>query len=310
MYYNLRPFNSFPKTMTFFDLETTGLDINESRIIQFASKTFNNEADETFPSNVLSENGVDFDERVNVLNHILNPQIHVSKEILDLTGISREEIKEGKYLKDIADDIHTTFLNTQLVISYNGLNYDLPLLQNELMRVMKPFNYKTSRHFNNDCVMFIDLRQVVYNEIRADVFQWCEEKGLPKNLKLSTVYKFITSGYSDSLGLSDDIEEKDTKFHDGLVDVNCSIRVFIGLMEKYNVDMLSYVTSYMNLPNYSLSLEVDGGTIITKRGKYSDRTLKELVDSNEPKAKKWLLLQNQYNNLTLSSELVKSLTTV
>jgi hypothetical protein len=150
----------------------------------------------------------------------------------------------------------------------------------------------------------------VYNEIRADVFQWCEEKGLPKNLKLSTVYKFITSGYSDSLGLSDDIEEKDTKFHDGLVDVNCSIRVFIGLMEKYNVDMLSYVTSYMNLPNYSLSLEVDGGTIITKRGKYSDRTLKELVDSNEPKIKKWLLLQNQYNNLTLSSELVKSLTTV
>lgn len=308
MYDNIRPFvRSFTNTCTFMDLESSGLDVENDRIIQFVSKTFNLESQEgIFPSNNSSANTLFSDKRVSLLSYIINPDMHVPKELRALTGITKEQLVKGVHLKDIASDIHTTFSNTEFVITYNGNKFDLPLLQNELSRVYRPMNYKTSKHFNNDCVMFIDVLQIVQAELSGVVLDWCRENNRPVDLKLNTVFAFITESFYDSLG--EDVPTKADNFHNAEFDVNCTIRIFIGLIEKYRINVLNYVTSYLNINDYTLNLKKDSKVIITKRGNYADMTLEELLSNdNDLRSKKWLLKQHTYSNIKLCDELIESL---
>ena len=284
MYYKLINLKTFSRTCTFLRLKTTNNDVNVAKIIKLNTKTFNNDSDFKFPSLTDSE--------VDVLDFTINPKCRVSKMLLKEHCI--DDVKLLPNLQDVSADIQHTLLNTQFLITYNGLDYDLPVLINEFVRCKRPFNFKYSKHQNNDAMQFIDVYTVVDAEIRTLIFDYCKELNVQPNLELVTVYKYITNLYYNSLGIEAPDED--------ISEIDMLIRVFIGLIEYHNITMFNYVTCFYNIRNYELTLEKDSDVILTRVGKYADIPLKEFL--NEQSKKSWLLTQHKNKNLTLSKEIL------
>lgn len=286
--------NNFKYTCTFFDLETTGLDLEKDRIIQYSSKSFSFEQDYDFTKNP---------SRVDIVNHIVNPKMKVSSEILNLTGINKEDIDKGVEFKDIASDIRTNFLNTRFLLGYRIRQFDIPLIQKEFQRAMMPLNFKHSNNVANTSILFIDIYDIIEAELKSNIHSWCRENNLPVNIKLSTVYDFITNEFSNALGYDLKANENQ-QFHNAMFDVNATIRILIGLIKLFNVNVLDYTTTFYNVKNYKLNYTRDKDVVITKKGNYKNMTLKELVEDTNSRSKRWLLTQHDYNNITLDSELI------
>lgn len=293
MYNKLSNLKRFGRTCTFLTLVTTNEDVNKAKIIKLNTKTFNNDSDFKFPSQV--------DTEVDTLNFTINPKSNVSKVLLNKHNI--DDVKQLLNLQQVSTDIQQTLLNTQFLITYNGLDYDLPVLSNEFIRCKRPFNFKHSKHHNlngeNDVMQFIDVYKVVDAEIRSLVFDYCKANDIQPNLRLKTVFNYITNLYYDSLGI--DAPDED------ISEIDMIIRIFIGLIEHHNINMYQHITCFYNIRAYELTLEKDSNIIITRNGKYADIPLKEFLNEKDSKKTSWLLSQHKSNNLTLSKELINEL---
>lgn len=271
MYNKLSNLKRFARTCTFLRLVTTSDDVDKAKIVKLSMKTFNNDSDFTFPSQV--------DTEVDVLDFTINPKSKVSKALLDKLNI--DDVKELLNLQQVSTDIQQTMLNTQFLITYNGLDYDLPVLSNEFIRCKRPFNYKNSKHHNlsddKDVMQFIDVYQVVDAEIRTLVFDYCKANDIQPNIRLKTVFNYISSLYYDSLGI--DAPDED------ISEIDMVIRIFIGLIEHHNINMFNHITCFYNIRAYELTLEKDSNNIITRKGVYANIPLKEFLEYKEDKNK-------------------------
>jgi DNA polymerase-3 subunit epsilon len=103
------------KPIIFFDLETTGLDISEDRIVQFAAlKVFG-------------------DTTVEGKNFYLNPKIPIKKEASDVHHISDADVAECAEFGDVAGELCCWIGDSDLA-GYNIMVFDLPLLVEEFGR--------------------------------------------------------------------------------------------------------------------------------------------------------------------------------
>lgn len=118
----------FKKDLCFFDLETTGTDTKNSRIIEaFFRRVYSD------PKQVCG--------LVNKELRILcNPGVPIPKEASDVHGITDMMVKDcpvfKAYAKDVLDIIQDTIL-----IGFNSNRFDSPLLYNELKRCGLDWNY-------------------------------------------------------------------------------------------------------------------------------------------------------------------------
>jgi DNA polymerase-3 subunit epsilon len=99
-----------------FDLESTGLDTDKDRIVEFGATIFK--------SGAAAGRG-----------HILiNPGIPIAEEARKVHKISNEMVKDSKSFAEVASRVINKFESADLLIGYNCIRFDAPMLDAELAR--------------------------------------------------------------------------------------------------------------------------------------------------------------------------------
>ncbi|MBL4578188.1 MAG: 3'-5' exonuclease [Flavobacteriales bacterium] len=115
------------RPIAFFDLETTGVDVAQDRIVQIA---------------VLKANP---DESLDRYEQLINPGMHIPEESSAIHGIVDEDVKDKPHFKDVGAEI-IEFLDDSDLGGYNSNKFDIPLLMEEFLR--NDFQFDLSdRHF-------------------------------------------------------------------------------------------------------------------------------------------------------------------
>ena len=110
------------KPLVIFDLETTGLDIVKDRIIQLSYI-------KVFP-----------DGREERGNYLVNPEKPIPDVVVQLTGISNEDVQGQPTFKEIAQTINKIFADSDIA-GYNSNHFDVPLLAEEFLRANIDFDF-------------------------------------------------------------------------------------------------------------------------------------------------------------------------
>ena len=110
------------KPLVIFDLETTGLDIVKDRIIQISYI-------KVFP-----------DGREERGNYLVNPEKPIPDVVVQLTGISNEDVQGQPTFKEIAQTINKIFADSDIA-GYNSNHFDVPLLAEEFLRANIDFDF-------------------------------------------------------------------------------------------------------------------------------------------------------------------------
>lgn len=114
------------KPIIIFDLETTGLDIINDRIIQISYiKVKPNQ------------------EEIRKDYHV-NPERAISEDITKLTGISNEDVAEAPTFKALAPSLYEDFKGCDFA-GFNSNHFDIPMLAEEFYRAGIDFDFQKSR---------------------------------------------------------------------------------------------------------------------------------------------------------------------
>jgi DNA polymerase-3 subunit epsilon len=112
--------------LCFFDLETTGTNITQDRIIEIAVIKVMPSGDVLRKSNVL------------------NPTLPIPAESTAIHGISNEDVKEKPTFKDVAKEYARFFEGADLS-GFNILKFDVPVLVEEFLRAGVEFDYSRKK---------------------------------------------------------------------------------------------------------------------------------------------------------------------
>lgn len=114
------------KPLVVFDLETTGLDLVNDRIIQLSYI-------KVFPDGK--------EERDNIL---INPERPIPSLISQLTGITDDDVKDKLTFKAIAHELNNRFKGCDFA-GFNSNHFDIPLLAEEFIRAGIDFDFSHCR---------------------------------------------------------------------------------------------------------------------------------------------------------------------
>lgn len=103
------------RAIVFFDLETTGLDTEKDRIVQFAAIRIEPDGGQA------------------IMVHVINPGIPIPQEASDVHGYTDEMVRDKPGIMELAGSIHEFFQEADIA-GYNITRFDVPLLWNELKR--------------------------------------------------------------------------------------------------------------------------------------------------------------------------------
>ncbi|CVK15822.1 DNA polymerase-3 subunit epsilon [Apibacter mensalis] len=113
------------KSICFFDLETTGINISKDRIVEIS--IFKVNPDQSKESKTWR----------------VNPEIPIPKESSLIHGIYDQDIVDAPTFKEIAPQILEMIKDSDLA-GYNSNRFDIPLLAEELLR--NGFEFDTKKH--------------------------------------------------------------------------------------------------------------------------------------------------------------------
>ncbi len=170
------------KPLIVFDLETTGLDLVKDRIIQ------------------LSYIKVYPDGREQRGNEIVNPGKSIPQEVVALTGITNDNVKDKPTFKTIAAKISEEFKGCDFA-GFNSNYFDIPMLAEEFLRAGIDFDFSKCR--------LIDAQAIFHKMERRN---------------LAAAYKFYCGR-----AMEDDFEA-----HRADQDTEATYRVLMGQLDKYN----------------------------------------------------------------------------
>ena len=108
------------KPISFFDLETTGVDVATDRIVEIA---------------ILK---IEPDGGEKSYRKIVNPTIPIPIEVSEIHGIYDADVENEKTFKELAAEIQQFFGNSDLA-GYNSNKFDIPLLMEEFLRAEVDF---------------------------------------------------------------------------------------------------------------------------------------------------------------------------
>ena len=124
------------KSIAFFDLETTGIDVSKDRIVEIAILKVNpNQSTESKTMRI-------------------NPTVPIPKDASKIHGIYEEDVKDAPVFKQVAKDI-AKFIEGCDLAGYNSNRFDIPLLAEEFLRADVDFSVKNRK--------FVDV-QVIYHK--------------------------------------------------------------------------------------------------------------------------------------------------
>lgn len=128
-----------PKPIVFLDLETTGTNISQDRIIQIALLKINP------------------DHSKETKEFLINPGIPIPKESTLIHGITNEMVASCPNFKEKAHEI-LRFIGNADIAGYNIQRFDFPLLVEELLRYDIDFDFSKKN--------IIDI-QTIYHKMEA-----------------------------------------------------------------------------------------------------------------------------------------------
>lgn len=114
------------KPLIVFDLETTGLDLVNDRIIQ------------------VSYIKVMLDGREERKSLYVNPGKEIPAEVVALTGITNEMVHDAPAFKQVAAQLQQTFTGCDFA-GFNSNNFDIPMLAEEFLRAGVEMDFSKAR---------------------------------------------------------------------------------------------------------------------------------------------------------------------
>lgn len=123
------------KPLVVFDLESTGLDLVNDRIIQISYIK-------------VSPNGEEKRKSI-----FVNPGKPIPPEVEKLTNITNEVVKDAPLFKQIAADLAKTFEGCDFA-GYNSNHFDIPLLAEEFLRANIDFDFSHCRLIDAQTIFF------------------------------------------------------------------------------------------------------------------------------------------------------------
>jgi len=169
------------KPLVIFDLETTGLDFVKDRIIQISYI-------KVMPNGEESRG-----------NYTINPERPIPQEVVALTGISNEDVKDKPTFKQLAHKLNDEFMGCDFA-GYNSNHFDIPMLAEEFLRVGINFDFMKCR--------LIDA-QTIYHKM--------------ERRNLAAAYKFYCGRKM----------EEDFEAHRADQDTEATYRVLMGELDMY-----------------------------------------------------------------------------
>ena len=127
------------RPLVVFDLETTGLDIATARIIQISYIIAHPDGSE--------DRG----------NRFVNPVFPIPKEVVELTHITDEMVKDAPSFKQLAPELAQKFIGCDFA-GYNSNGYDVPLLCEEFLRAGINFDFSNTK-FIDACNIFKQMEK-------------------------------------------------------------------------------------------------------------------------------------------------------
>ncbi len=112
--------------LCFFDLETTGINVTQDRIIEIAVIKVMPNGDVIKKSN------------------IVNPTIPIAPESTAIHGISNDDVKDKPTFKEVAKEYARFFEGADLA-GFNILKFDVPVLVEEFLRADVEFDYSRKK---------------------------------------------------------------------------------------------------------------------------------------------------------------------
>lgn len=119
------------KPLVVFDLETTGLDLVKDRIIQISYI-------KVFPE---MEGDRHKEERGNIF---INPEKEIPQEVVELTHITEEDVKNAPTFKEKAKELAEKFSGCDFA-GFNSNRFDVPMLAEEFLRAGVDFDFSKCR---------------------------------------------------------------------------------------------------------------------------------------------------------------------
>ena len=164
-----------------FDLETTGLDFIRDRIIQISYIK-------------VSPDGTE--ERENLF---VNPEKPIPHEVVELTGITNDDVKDAPTFKTLAPQLSEKFKGCDFA-GYNSNHFDIPMLAEEFLRAGIDFDFSKVR--------LIDAQTIFHKMERRN---------------LAAAYKFYCGRKM----------KEDFTAHRADEDTEATYRVLMGELDKY-----------------------------------------------------------------------------
>lgn len=164
-----------------FDLETTGLDFIRDRIIQISYIKVSTDGTE---------------ERENLF---VNPEKPIPHEVVELTGITNDDVKDAPTFKTLAPQLSEKFKGCDFA-GYNSNHFDIPMLAEEFLRAGIDFDFSKVR--------LIDAQTIFHKMERRN---------------LAAAYKFYCGRKM----------EEDFTAHRADEDTEATYRVLMGELDKY-----------------------------------------------------------------------------
>jgi len=230
------------KPLVIFDLETTGPQVSTDKIVQLAYIKI-------WP-----------DGRVKEDSMLFNPGMEISRIASELCGITNKNVENELKFKDRAQEIWDIF-NNCYYSGFNVMNFDLPVLRREFIRLGMDFSYNVSQ--------VIDSRVIFWFMV-------------PRNL--SSAYKYFCNK-----------ELKAEK--NALSGVEASAEILLKQMERYHeFDNLDFI----NLMHKNFGEEVSDNSrkFYWKDGKahfsfsrHKDKSLQNVAEE-DPEFLEWMLEEN------------------
>lgn len=169
------------KPLVVFDLETTGLDMVKDRIIQMSYIKVMPDGSETRK------------------NLYVNPGMPIPEEVVALTGISDEDVKNAPTFKQLVANLQKEFEGCDFA-GYNSNRFDVPMLAEEFLRAGIDFDFSKCR--------LIDAQTIFMKMERRN---------------LAAAYKFYCGRKM----------EEDFEAHRADQDTEATYRVLMGELDKY-----------------------------------------------------------------------------
>ena len=123
------------KPLVIFDLETTGVNVINDRIVEIYCIK------------------VDPNYTEQVLHYKLNPEMPIPAETTAIHGISDEDVKDAPTFKDVAHEIQQ-FIGNSNFAGFNSNKFDIPLIAQEFHRVGLNFDLSNRK--------FVDVQRIFH----------------------------------------------------------------------------------------------------------------------------------------------------